>query len=128
MLGLFRLLGFRTVRWAKIDKELRDTCERYGEPVMQAFITAPAGPQARDLQKIFPDAAKNAEVAAWLTERGDIRANAEWRLELVQWAALAFAFLAVAVGVLAIVVALREPLARPLLAPPSSFEAGILRL
>jgi hypothetical protein len=118
------MLGMRRVRRAKIDKEVRDICERYGEPVMKAFITAPAGPQARDLQKIFPDVAKNAEVAAWLTERGDIRANAEWRLELVQWAVLVFAVLAVVAGIVNIVVVLRAPSAPPL-APPSSFQAGI---
>jgi hypothetical protein len=35
------MFGMRRVRWANIDKDLRDICERYGESVMQAFITAP---------------------------------------------------------------------------------------
>jgi hypothetical protein len=101
MLGLFRLLGFRTVRWAKIDKELRDTCERYGEPVMQAFITAPAGPQARDLQKKssrmrqrtprWPHGSPSAAISAPMPSGGSSSCNGPrwhspfWLLRSVSW-------------------------------------------
>jgi hypothetical protein len=96
------MFGMRRVRWANIDKDLRDICERYGESVMQAFITAPAGPQARDLQEIYKQPTKIQAVAEWLTERGDIRINAEWRLELVQWALFGCAIVAIVVGILAL--------------------------
>jgi hypothetical protein len=96
------MLGWRKVRRANIPKELRDTFERFGEPVMQEFIAASDAPRAQELLDIYPHPAKVQAAADWLTERGDIRINAERRLEAVQWAVLFWAVVAAVAAILAL--------------------------
>jgi hypothetical protein len=87
------MLGFRTVRYAKIPPH-RDIFERYGEMVVQLMIAPNFAPRVKGLQWYNdPATLENAEL--WLTERADIHANHERRIEIVEWAILIFVILGV---------------------------------
>src|SRR6266513_5590040 len=95
---LRKMLRFREVREAQITPEQRDLFERYGETVIQLTITSGHSPASSLLLKIYNNvdgAQRDAE--AWLTERGDITANQEHRLEMVEWAVLIFVIIGVVV-------------------------------
>src|SRR5262245_46825791 len=80
------MFGFRKVRHAEITPEHRDLFERYGETVVQLVVSSGHSPTAPELQAIYQVPAAKKEALLWLTERADINANHERRIEYVEWA------------------------------------------
>jgi len=108
--------GFRRVRFASIPKAHRDIFERYGESVIQLMLAASfqrygenviqlmigaeKALRPRDLAALDADQTMVENAALWLTERADMRANHEWRLEIVECAILIFVVVGVALQLL----------------------------
>jgi hypothetical protein len=91
------MLGYPKLRKAKVPPETRDIFERLGEAGIQLTIASGFNPRSEGLREIYgkPETLQHAE--QWLTERADLHARYEWRLERLEWAILLF----VVVGVFA---------------------------
>jgi hypothetical protein len=79
-----RLWWWRKVRFANIPKQSRDLFERFGEQLVGNVLVGGFTPRGEELQPIYTDANIRVHAATWLTERGDLRAQREQRLETVE--------------------------------------------
>jgi hypothetical protein len=91
------LLGYPSLRRAHIPTPERDLFDRIGETGLQLVLAGGFHPKSQELSAVYtvPVIAQHAQ--DWLTERADIRARHEWRMERVEWAVLIFVILGVVV-------------------------------
>jgi hypothetical protein len=90
-----KMFGYPQLRPTVIPREKRDVFDRIGETGIQLTIAGGFNPALPELSEIYRDANVRQFAQDWLTERADIRARHEWRMERVEWAVLIF----VAIGV-----------------------------
>ncbi len=89
---------WRRVRPANIPEDLRIILERYGEDALAHALAVGPRIESAELYTILNT--QRAGVLAWLTERRDIAARREDRLETVEWAILIFVIIGVITDVL----------------------------
>jgi len=90
------MLGYPQLRKADIPTDERDMFERVGESGLQLTLAGGFHPKADELGRIYSsDTAVIRHAQEWLTERADLRARHEWRLERLEWAILIFVILGV---------------------------------
>jgi hypothetical protein len=92
---------------AKIESQLRERFERYGETLMALAI------ESGDATRIGSDLASlgqgnREQIIEWLQERRDIVTNREDRLETVEWAILVFVLLGVILDVVLVIQGLKN--------------------
>ena len=91
-----RLFGYPQLRKALIPHDERDLLERTGETGIQLTLAGGFNPKSPELSQLYGNAQRLAHAQEWLTERADVRARHEWRMERVEWAILIFVVLGVA--------------------------------
>jgi hypothetical protein len=84
------MLGYPKLRRASIPEDERDVFERVGEAGMQLALMGGFNPYSSELKKLFEDPVYAQHAQEWLTERADVQARHEWRMERLEWAILVF--------------------------------------
>jgi hypothetical protein len=82
---------------ANIPDADRKLFEQVGETGIQLTLAGGFNPRSQELSDLYTNTERVKYAQQWLTERADIHARHEWRMERVEWAILIF----VAVGVFA---------------------------
>jgi hypothetical protein len=90
-----RLFGYPKLRKAIILPDELDLLERVGETGIQLTLAGGFNPRSPELARLYGNAARIENAQQWLTERADVRARHEWRMERVEWAVLIFVILGV---------------------------------
>ena len=89
------MFGYPKLRKAIIPPDEREVLERMGETVIQLTLASGFNPRLRELISIYGNDARMAHAQQWLTEKAEVRARHEWRMERVEWAVLIFVFVGV---------------------------------
>jgi hypothetical protein len=92
-----KFFEYPTLHSAIIPEPERKLFEQVGETGIQLTLAGGFNPRSQELGELYKDPERVKYAQQWLTERADIHARHEWRMERVEWAILIF----VAVGVFA---------------------------
>ena len=84
------MLGYPKLRRANIPVDERDIFERTGEAGIQLLLIRGLPAYSVELSTIYSNKESVRHAQDWLTERADIHARHEWRMERVEWAILIF--------------------------------------
>jgi hypothetical protein len=84
-----QIFGYPKLRRANIPPDERDVFDRTGEAGVQLALMGSFHPKS-ELATILNNEPLAKHAQEWLTERADIRARHEWRMECLEWAILIF--------------------------------------
>jgi hypothetical protein len=84
------MLGYPKLRRANIPADERDLLDRIGEAGLQLTLAGGFHPHSHELASVYANEDYARHAQEWLTERADVRARHEWRMERVEWGILIF--------------------------------------